>query len=64
MILKKWYIISGNLSLNSQTKILIEKEKIIFNKIEKKIKEKSLGKNEKEIIITILVLHFLLKKKI
>jgi len=43
---------------------LIEKEKIIFNKIEKKIKEKSLGKNEKEIIITILVLHFLLKKKI
>ena len=34
-------IIDGNWTLNSQTKFLIEKEKIIFNKIEKIIKPKN-----------------------
>ena len=42
---------------------MIEKEKIIFNKIEKIIKRKNLGKNEQDIIITVLVLYFLLKNK-
>ena len=56
-------VISGNWTLNTQTKFLIEKEKIIFNKIEKIIKRKNLGKNEQDIIITILVLYFLLKNK-
>jgi hypothetical protein len=56
-------IINGNWTLNPQTKFLIEKEEIIFNKIEKIINQKNLGKNEQDIIITILVLHFLLKNK-
>ena len=56
-------IINGNWTLNTQTKFLIEKEKIIFNKIEKIINQKNPGKNEQDIIITILVLHFLLKNK-
>ena len=56
-------IINGNWTLNAQTKFLIEKEKIIFNKIEKIINQKNLGKNEQDIIITLLVLHFLLKNK-
>ena len=56
-------IIDGNWTLNTQTKFLIEKEKIVFNKIEKIIKQKKLGKNEQDIIITILVLHFLLNNK-
>ena len=56
-------VISGNWTLNKLTKFLIEKEKIIFNKIEKIIKRKNLGKKEQDIIITILVLHFLLKNK-
>ena len=56
-------IIDGNWTLNTQTKFLIEKEKIIFNKIEKIIKPKNFGKNEQDIIITILVLQFLLKNK-
>ena len=56
-------VISGNWTLNTQTKFLIEKEKIIFNKIEKIIKRKNLGKNEQDIIITVLVLYFLLKNK-
>ena len=34
-------IIDGNWTLNSQTNFLIEKEKIIFNKIEKIIKPKN-----------------------
>ena len=56
-------IINGNWTLNAQTKFLIEEEKIIFNKIEKIINQKNLGKNEQDIIITILVLHSLLKNK-
>ena len=56
-------VISGNWTLNAQTKFLIEENKIIFHRIKNLLKSKKLGENNQDIIITILVLHCLLNKK-
>ena len=56
-------VISGNWTLNAQTKFLIEENKIIFHRIKNLLKPKKLGENNQDIIITILVLHCLLNKK-
>ena len=50
-------IYEGNWNLNPQTKSLIEKEKIIYEKIEKIMKEKNVKKDD--IKVTLLVLYYL-----
>ena len=52
-------IFDGYWNLNPQTKLLIEKEKIKYELIEKLMKEKKLDKEE--IIVTLLVLYYLSK---
>ena len=50
-------IVDGYWALNSQTNLLIEKMKLIYEKIEKILKNKNLDKEE--IKVTLLVLYYL-----
>ena len=51
-------IYEGNWNLNPQTKSFIEKEKMIYEKIEKIMKEKNVEKDD--IKVTLLVLYYLI----
>lgn len=50
-------IVDGFWNLNPQTKLLIEKQKLVYDKIEKYLQEKNLDKEE--IKVTLLVLYYL-----
>ena len=54
-------IIEGNWYLNPQTKILIEKNRNIYDKIKNYVDKYNIDNKKEEIIITILVLYCLKK---
>ena len=56
-------IIEGNWYLNNQTKLLIESNKEIYNKIKNYVEKYKIEKNKEDIIVTILVLYYLINKK-